>query len=308
MYNILKSFQDICRKYQNGCDLCPFGNDNNCFFCGIPEYWNIGNLNIKNLTYNQIIFLINAKNQCEHLNCSNCNFCDKKKNCFFSEIPEFWDIDIFKEIKEIDTMTKDYINVQLVFRMKNSLNIISLSKDEYYSSKEDYDDILTNKDMIQIGYIFSTQVGSVMFYENLGTTITLKENSTNSCLTNIIAHLIAHFNCANESNPAYSFSSYYEEVFNFIDRINKKLQEIAKLYLNFFNKNISYDSIYYILWAITVKDNFDIADFLEENLTFTFAEQLYIDKDIKYDIYDLKRIDPNVIYQLDNEGFVLMSK
>src|SRR5699024_9788160 len=101
---------------------------------------------------------------------------------------------------------------------------------------------------------------------------------------------------------------YYEEVFNFIDRINKKLQEIAKLYLNFFNKNISYDSIYYILWAITVKDNFDIADFLEENLTFTFAEQLYIDKDIKYDIYYLKRIDTNVIYQLDNEGFVLMSK
>lgn len=308
MYNILKSFQDICRKYQNGCNLCPFCNDNSCFFCGIPEYWNIGNLNIKNLTYNQIKFLRNAKNQCEHLNCSNCNFCDKKKNCFFSEIPEFWDIDIFKEIKEIDTMTKDYINVQLVFRMKNSLNIISLSKDEYYSSKEDYDDILTNKDMIQIGYIFSTQIGSVMFYENLGTTITLKENSTNSCLTNIITRLIAHFNCANESNPAYSFSSYYEEVFNFIDHINKKLQEIAKLYLNFFNKNISYDSIYYILRAITVKDNFDIADFLKENLTFTFAEQLYIDKDIKYDIYDLKRIDSNVIYQLDNEGFVLMYK
>lgn len=290
MYNILKSLQDICRKYQNGCDLCPFGNDNNCFFCGIPEYWNIGNLNIKNLTYNQIIFLINAKNQCEHLNCSNCNFCDKKKNCFFSEIPEFWDIDIFKEIKEIDTMTKDYINVQLVFRMKNSLNIISLSKDEYYSSKEDYDDILTNKDMIQIGYIFSTQVGSVMFYENLGTTITLKENSTNSCLTNIIAHLIAHFNCANESNPAYSFSSYYEEVFNFIDRINKKLQEIAKLYLNFFNKNISYDSIYYILWAITVDDQLNFVETMNK------------------DNYDLKRIDPNVIYQLDNEGFVLMNK
>ena len=308
MYNILKSLQDICRKYRNGCDLCPLCNDDDCFFCGIPEYWNIGNLNIKNLTYNQIIFLINAKNNCEHSNCSNCNFCDKKKNCFFTEIPEIWDIDIFREIKEIDTMTKDYINVQLVFRMKNSLNIISLSKDEYYSSKEDYDDILTNKDMIQIGYIFSTQVGSVMFYENLRTTITLKENSTNSCLTNIIAHLIAHFNCANESNPAYSFSSYYEEVFNFIDRINKKLQEIAKLYLKSFNKNISYDSIYYILRAIIVKDNFDIADFLEENLTFTFAEQLYIDKDIKYDIYDLKRIDPNVIYQLDNEGFVLMSK
>lgn len=57
-----------------------------------------------------------------------------------------------------------------------------------------------------------------------------------------------------------------------------------------------------------VKDNFDIADFLKENLTFTIAEQLYIDKDIKYDIYDLKRIDSNVIYQLDNEGFVLMSK
>ena len=53
---------------------------------------------------------------------------------------------------------------------------------------------------------------------------------------------------------------------------------------------------------------FALRTVLTVNLTFTFAEQLYIDKDIKYDIYDLKRIDSNVIYQLDNEGFVLMSK